>query len=122
MGRLMHSMLSDSHDPDSLSSKRIVTLVAFILIAIAFISDLFFDKTITQAIYDSMVYIVLGGFGFTGLEKFASPNYTKQNKRHDDDDEEEEDDEDPPYNNPAPDIDDDDDDEPKRKRKKYKNC
>lgn len=71
-------MLSDSHDDNAISSKRVVTFLAFLLCVAAFIGDLFFGLTITQAIYDSMVYIVIGGLGFTGLEKFAPVAYTKQ--------------------------------------------
>lgn len=92
----MKSMLADSHDDEAVSVKRVVTLIAFILCCVAFIADLFTDLSITQAIYDSMVYIVLGGFGFTGLEKFASPNYSKPDRSDGD--------EDSRYYDPAPDT------------------
>lgn len=67
---IMKSMLADSHD-NSVSSKRVVTFLAFILCAVGFIANLFWGYTVSEFIYNSMMYIVLGGLGFTGLEKFA---------------------------------------------------
>jgi hypothetical protein len=72
----IYSMLSDGVN-GTVSSKRVVTLLAFILCCIAFIADLFWDKTITQAIYDSMTYIVIAGLGFTASEKFSSSRTNK---------------------------------------------
>ena len=54
------------------SSKRLITLMSFILMAIGFISNLFWAKNIDPIIYDSMKWIVLGGLGFTASEKFSS--------------------------------------------------
>lgn len=67
----LKGMLADSHDIDALSSKRVVSFLAFICLVIAFFVDLFTNYKITQAIYDSMMFIVVAGLGFTGLEKFA---------------------------------------------------
>jgi len=67
----LKSMLSDSHDDNALSSKRIIAFLAFIFCAVGFFVDLFSDYTITQGVYDSMMWIVVAGLGFTGLEKFA---------------------------------------------------
>ena len=64
------SMLSDGHN-GSISSKRVVTILAFVLCATGFIANLFWGFKIDQFIYDSMMFIVIGGLGFTGLEKFA---------------------------------------------------
>lgn len=64
-------MLSDSHDDNALSSKRVVAFLAFLCLMVAFFVDLFSDYKITQGIYDSMMFIVVAGLGFTGLEKFA---------------------------------------------------
>lgn len=64
------SMLADGVD-GSVSSKRVVTFSAFILCALGFIVNLFFGFKIEEFIYNSMMYIVIGGLGFTGLEKFA---------------------------------------------------
>ena len=64
-------MLSDSHDDSALSSKRVIALLAFICCLVAFFVDLFSDYNITPGIFDSMMWIVIAGLGFTGLEKFA---------------------------------------------------
>ena len=63
-------MLSDGHN-GSISSKRVVTILAFVLCATGFIANLCWGFKIDQFIYDSMMFIVVGGLGFTGLEKFA---------------------------------------------------
>ena len=64
------SMLSDGVN-GSVSSKRVVTVLAFVLCATGFLGNLFFGYKIDEFIYNSMMYIVIGGLGFTGLEKFA---------------------------------------------------
>ena len=63
-------MLADSVD-GSVSSKRVVTFLAFILCAVGFIANLFWGYKIDEFIYNSMMYVVIAGLGFTGLEKFA---------------------------------------------------
>jgi hypothetical protein len=65
------SMLADGHDESAVSSKRVVTFLAFILCAFGFLVDLFSDFTVTQTLYDSMMWIVIAGLGFTASEKFA---------------------------------------------------
>ena len=64
------SMLQDGVN-NSVSSKRVVTLLAFLLCAVGFVADIVGYK-ITPAIFDSMMYIVIAGLGFTASEKFAS--------------------------------------------------
>ena len=70
MKDILASMLADGVD-GSVSSKRVVTFIAFLLCAIGFLSNLFFGFKIDQFIFDAMMYIVVAGLGFTGLEKFA---------------------------------------------------
>ena len=64
------SMLADGVD-GSVSSKRVVTFLAFLLCAVGFVANMFWGFKIDEFIYNSMMYIVVGGLGFTGLEKFA---------------------------------------------------
>jgi len=71
MRKNIKTMLADSHDPDSVSSKRVITFIAFIFCCIAFIANLFFGYKMDAFIYETMAYIVLGGIGITGIEKFA---------------------------------------------------
>jgi hypothetical protein len=72
MSKNLKTMLCDSHDSDAISSKRVITVLAFIFCTIAFFANLFFDKTIDSFIYETMAWIVLGGFGSTAVEKFTS--------------------------------------------------
>jgi len=64
------SMLADSVD-GSVSSKRVVTFLAFLLCSVGFVANMFWGFKIDEFIYNSMMYIVVGGLGFTGLEQFA---------------------------------------------------
>jgi hypothetical protein len=59
------------------SSKRVITLLAFILVAVGFIAELFFEKKVSAQTFDAMMYIVLGGLGFTASEKFTKKGTTK---------------------------------------------
>ncbi len=70
MSKLM-SMVQDSTN-GSVSSKRVVTFLAFLLCGIAFMVDLFTTFEVTPTIFDSMMYIVIAGLGFTASEKFAT--------------------------------------------------
>lgn len=67
----LSSMLRDGVD-GSVSSKRVITLVAFILCSIAFIANLFFGYKIDPFIYETMAYIAMAGLGVTVAEKFSS--------------------------------------------------
>ena len=67
----LKGMLADSHDADALSSKRVVAFLAFICCVVAFFVDLFSDYNVSANLFDSMMWIVVAGLGFTGLEKFA---------------------------------------------------
>lgn len=64
------SLLSDGEN-HSVSSRRVITFLAFILCAIGFLANLFWDFKIDQPIYDSMMYIVLAGLGVIVAEKFT---------------------------------------------------
>jgi hypothetical protein len=62
-------MLQDGIDK-SVSSKRVITFLAFLLCAGGFVADILGYK-ISPAIFDSMMYIVIAGLGFTASEKFT---------------------------------------------------
>jgi hypothetical protein len=63
------SLLSDGHN-GTVSSKRVITLLAFIVCVYGFVADIHGYK-ITPALFESMIYIVIAGLGFTASEKFA---------------------------------------------------
>ena len=65
----LRSMLSDN--ADAISSKRVVTFLAFLLCAAAFVGDLVWDLKVDFPVFQSMMYIVIAGLGFTASEKFA---------------------------------------------------
>jgi hypothetical protein len=52
------------------SSKRVITFLAFILLAVGFIAEMFFERKVNPQTYEVFMYIVLGGLGFTASEKF----------------------------------------------------
>lgn len=60
-----------------ISSKRVVTLLAFLLLAIGFTANLFFKYTVEEFMYETMSYIAIAGLGFTASE-FFSPNKTRK--------------------------------------------
>lgn len=64
------SMLSDS--TECVSSKRVITLLAFLLCGTAFVAELFWTYKVSKESFDSMMYIVIAGLGFTASEKFSS--------------------------------------------------
>lgn len=70
------SMLEDGCD-GSLSSKRVITLVAFVLCGVAFMTDTFTVYDVKKELFDSMIYLVIAGLGFTASEKFAGRNRNK---------------------------------------------
>jgi hypothetical protein len=70
---MMHGLLNDGHN-GTLSSKRVVTFLAFLLCAVAFIANLFWGFEVKQFMYDSMIYLTMVGLGVTAAEKFAPIN------------------------------------------------
>jgi hypothetical protein len=65
----LKSMLSDGTN-STVSSKRVVTLLAFLLCGGGYIAMLY-GYPIDSKIFDSMMYIVIAGLGFTASEKFT---------------------------------------------------
>jgi hypothetical protein len=53
------------------SSKRFITILAFFMMCIAFLSNIFMDIPLQKFVWDGMMYIVCAGLGFTTLEKFS---------------------------------------------------
>ena len=65
----LNSVLSDGQN-SSVSSKRVITLLAFIVCVYGFVADIHGYK-VTASLFDSMIYLVIAGLGFTASEKFA---------------------------------------------------
>jgi len=66
---MIKSMLSDGSD--IVSSKRVITFMAFLLCAAAFIANTWFEYKVDTNLFNSLMYIVIAGLGFTASEKFA---------------------------------------------------
>jgi len=66
----LNSMLADGVN-GSVSSKRVITFLAFILVSVSYVADQFFGYTAKETLFESMMYIVVAGLGFTLTEKFA---------------------------------------------------
>lgn len=75
MGFILKMLSGESESNPS--SKRVITFLAFLLIATGFLAELFFEKRVSTQTFDAMMYIVLGGLGFTASEKFTKKDTTK---------------------------------------------
>lgn len=64
-------MLSEGSE---ISHKRVITFSAFILLAIAFLLNLFWNIKVSDALLNIMETLVMFGFGSTVVEKFAKKN------------------------------------------------
>ena len=63
------SMLTDGVD-GSISSKRTVTTLAFLMCSGGFVASIC-GYNVDSKLFDSMMYIVIAGLGFTASEKFT---------------------------------------------------
>lgn len=63
-------MFLDSHD-GTVSSKRVITFLAFIICSIAFLGNMLYNYKVDTNMFDSMIYLVMVGLGVTASEKFA---------------------------------------------------
>jgi hypothetical protein len=64
------------------SSKRLITLLAFILFLIGYLSNLFFDFNVGEQFNTVLEYIIIVGIGATASEKFANRgNKKNENKK-----------------------------------------
>ena len=53
------------------SSKRLITLLAFVWLSTAFLANIFIQIPLEEFVYDGMLYLVAAGLGFTTFEKFS---------------------------------------------------
>jgi hypothetical protein len=65
----LSSMLSDGVD-GTISSKRTVTILAFLMCSGGFVASIC-GYNVDSKLFDSMMYIVIAGLGFTASEKFT---------------------------------------------------
>lgn len=72
--KYLHELISDSNG--SPSSKRLIVILCTILMATGYIANLFWDYTVEEFMFNAIMYIVIGGMGITGVEKFAPKSPT----------------------------------------------
>ena len=70
-------------DDNDWNEKSIIGFVAFLLMTIILVADLITgwlgkDLVIKEFVYESFVWIVLGCFGISGIQKFANKNYYQE--------------------------------------------
>lgn len=70
MGFLVKMLSGESENNPS--SKRVITFLAFLLVAVGYIAEMFFEKRVNPQTFETLMYIVLGGLGFTASEKFTN--------------------------------------------------
>lgn len=63
-----------------LSNKRVITLLSTVMLVVAFVANVFMDKHIDDNILNAIMFVIIGGMGITGMEKFA-PKITDQIKK-----------------------------------------
>ena len=68
----LRSMFSDGVN-DSISSKRVITFLAFCLLGFEFMCELILNLDVKPHTLDTMSYIVLAGLGLVASEKFIAP-------------------------------------------------
>jgi hypothetical protein len=77
MKKFFTNLLSDVDN--QVSSKRFITVGAFLLIVLAFLLDLALNITIAQGLLDIIQSIIWAGLGATTIEKFSRENYPSSN-------------------------------------------
>jgi hypothetical protein len=64
--KFLKSLISEN---ESVSSKRIVALLAVLTIEIIAFVNLFTGKSVQEFIFDGLIMLALGGLGITAVEK-----------------------------------------------------
>ena len=73
-------------DNNAWNEKAIIGFVAFLIMCLIMIADLLTgwigkDLVINEFVYDSFVWVVLGCFGISGVEKFSGNKCDKSCKK-----------------------------------------
>jgi hypothetical protein len=63
-----------------LSNKRVITLLSTVMLVVAFVANVFMAKHVDDNILNAIMFVIIGGMGITGMEKFA-PKITDQIKK-----------------------------------------
>ena len=63
-------IFKDSNN-NTISSKRIVVFLCVNMMVAGFIANVWYGVEVSEHIYTSIMYVVIVGVGFTGIEKFG---------------------------------------------------
>jgi hypothetical protein len=74
------TIFKSTETSQGISSKRVVTFLAFVFCSIAFFANVFFGYAVDHHLYDGMMYIAIAGLGVTVAERFANKNEPKEPK------------------------------------------
>jgi hypothetical protein len=74
------SIFKSNINDDGISSKRVVTFLAFVFCSIAFFANIFWGYPVDHHLYDGMMYIAIAGLGVTVAERFANKTDSKDVK------------------------------------------
>lgn len=76
MKRFMYKLVTPN---SGVSSKRFIGLIAsFSVIIIAFV-DLFTNLTVSDYVFEGLIWLAIGGMGFTWAESFVKRNINNDN-------------------------------------------
>ena len=64
-----------------ISSKRMITVCAFLLVSLAFLVNIFMAIPLQEFVFNGMLYLTGAGLGFSAFEKF-SPASKKDLNHH----------------------------------------
>ncbi len=67
--KYLHELISDANG--SPSTKRLIIILCTILMATGYIANLFWGYTVEEFMFNAIMYVIIGGMGITGVEKFA---------------------------------------------------
>lgn len=70
MIKYIKEMMKDQEG--NFSSKRFITVGAFLLLSVAFLVNIFIEIQLPEYVWDDMMYIVILGVGFTASERFTN--------------------------------------------------
>lgn len=73
MGKKIRNFFVEMLSSDGkVSSKRLITFSSFLLLAVGFFANLFWDYKVDEFIYEAIEWIVMFGLGATASEQFAN--------------------------------------------------
>lgn len=52
------------------SSKRLITMISFVLVAFGYVSNIFFDIPLKDFVFEGVLWLTAAGLGFSTLEHF----------------------------------------------------